>query len=151
VLFAALLFVHLGCFAAYVGAAFAQLQFMKRSRKAGLPVETRNHLEELAATVITKIEVPVIFGSLLSGVGFIAMNPLLMKQGWLHAKLTCVLILLVLSHLEMFNARKLVRARAANAPEPEIEARKKRHDMYGRVGAVVVVAILVLVTFVRLG
>lgn len=148
-LVAALLLVHLVCFAAYLGAGFAQLQFMKRSRTA--TGETRNQFEQIAASITSKIELPAIFGSMLSGAGFIATNPLVMKQGWLHGKLTCVLILVVLSHLEMINAKKIVKARAANAPEPEIEARKKRHELYGTIGTLAVVAILVLVTFVRLG
>lgn len=148
-LVAALHFVHLVCFAAYLGAGFAQLQFMKRSRSA--TPEVRNRFEELAATIVTKIELPAIFGSILSGAGFIATSPALMKQGWLHGKLTCALLLAVLSHLEMFNARRIVKARAAGAPESEIEARKKRHEVYGTIGTLLVVAILVLVTFVRLG
>lgn len=148
-LVAALLLVHLVCFAAYLGAGFAQLQFMKRSRTA--TGETRSQFEQIAASITSKIELPAIFGSMLSGAGFIATNPLVMKQGWLHGKLTCVLILVVLSHLEMINAKKIVNARAANAPEPEIEARKRRHELYGTIGTLAVVAILVLVTFVRLG
>lgn len=148
-LVAALLLVHLVCFAAYLGAGFAQLQFMKRSHAA--TPELRKSYEELSAAIITKIELPAIFGSMLSGAGFIATNPAVMKQGWLHGKLTCVLLLAVLSHLEMFNARNIVKMRAANASETDIEARKKRHELYGTIGTLLVVAVLVLVTFVRLG
>ena len=76
-----------------------------------------------------------------------------MRQGWLHGKLTCVLLLAVLSHLEMFNARKIVKAREANAAgaEDEIARRKSRHASLGAVGSLLVVVLLVLVTFVRLG
>lgn len=150
---AGLLLVHLVCFAAYLGAGFAQLQMMKLSARAGTSAELRNAYEKLSATILTKIEVPVIFGSVLSGMIFIMQNGALMKQGWLHGKLLCVLILLVLSHVEMFNARAIVRIRedGGKGADDEITARKARHKLLGTIGALVVVALLVLVTFVRLG
>ncbi len=98
----------------------------------------RDELEKLSAAVVTKIELPAIMGSIASGIGFIAQNPAVMKAGWLHAKLAVVLLLALLSHAEMFNARKIVKARAANANEDEIEARKKRHEMFGGVGSLLV-------------
>jgi uncharacterized membrane protein len=148
----ALLLVHLVSFAAYLGAGFAQLRFMKRSRAPDITPEVRADREATAAAIITKIELPAIVGSIASGIGFVVQNPAVMKLGWLHAKLLCVLLLLVLSHAEMFNARKLVKARARGAAaNEEIEARKKRHGMFGAVGSLLVVAILILVTFVRLG
>lgn len=148
---AALLLIHLVSFAAYLGAGFAQLQFIKRS--AGAVPAVRDAYEELAAAVVTKIELPAIMGSVLTGIGFIVENGLLMKMGWLHGKLACVLLLLVLSHLEMFNARAIVKLRKAGAADAEtrIDARKKRHATMGAVGTLLVVAILVLVTFVRFG
>lgn len=147
-----LLFVHLVAFAAYLGAGFAQLQLMKRSRAGGLAPEVRADREALAAGIITKIELPAILASIVSGAGFIAQNPALMKLGWLHGKLFCVLLLAILSHLEMFNARKIVKARAARgaAAGPEIDALKRRQGVFGAMGTVVVVVVLVLVTFVRL-
>lgn len=148
---ATLLFVHLVSFAAYLGAGFAQTQMMKRSRSKDITPELRADHEKLAASIVTTIELPAIIGSIVSGVGFIAQNPAVMKAGWLHGKLLCVVLLLGLSHAEMFNARKIVKARASGAKEEEIEARKKRHDTFGAFGALLVVALLVLVTFVRLG
>jgi uncharacterized membrane protein len=150
---AALLLVHLVAFAAYLGSGFAQTQMMKLSTRAGVAAAVRDEYERLAAVIVTKIEVPAIFVSIASGIVFITQNPILMKQGWLHGKLTVVLVLAVLSHLEMFNARKIVRARAAGAAaaEEEIAGRKKRHALFGAVGSLLVVALLVLVTFVRLG
>lgn len=146
-----LLFVHLVSFAAYLGAGFAQTQLMKKSRTAGLTPEVRADREGLAAVIVTKIELPAIFGSIASGIGFLVQNPSLLKGGWLHGKLLCVLLLALLSHAEMFNARKIVKARAAGAKEEEIEARKTRHDRFGAIGALLVVVVLVLVTFVRRG
>jgi uncharacterized membrane protein len=146
--FAALLFVHLVCFAAYLAAGFAQQQIMKRS--TALAAAIRDDQEKLAASIVTKIELPAIMGSIISGIGFVSMTPELMKQGWLHGKLLCVLILLVLSHLEMFNARRIVRARDANKTD-EIDARKKRHALLGLVGTLAAIGLLISVTFVRLG
>lgn len=148
---AALLFIHLLAFAAYLGAGFGQQQLIKASARLGTAPEIRDAYERLAASVITRIEVPAIFVSIASGVVFITQNPALMKQGWLHGKLLCVLLLAVLSHLEMFNARKIVRARAAAGAEAEITKRKARHAVFGGIGALLVVVLLVLVTFVRLG
>jgi uncharacterized membrane protein len=143
----ALLFVHLLAFAAYVGAGFAQLRLMKRSDAVAAPV--RDELESLSATVITKIELPAIFVSMITGGLMLARTPEYLPQGWLHGKLTAVLLLAVLSHLEMFNARKLVRARAAGR-EDEVATRKKRHATFGAIGALLVAVVLVMVTYVRL-
>lgn len=153
VLTSATLFVHLVSFAAYLGAGFAQLQMMKRSTREGIAASVRDDYERLAAVVVTRIELPAIFGSILSGIVFVVQIPAFLKQGWLHGKLTCVLLLAVLSHLEMFNARKIVKARAAGGAraEDEIAGRKKRHATFGAVGSVLVLILLILVTFVRLG
>lgn len=150
---AGLLLVHLVCFAAYLGAGFAQLQIMKLSTRDGVSVDVRNAYEKLSATIVTTIEVPAIVGSLLSGMVFVIQNGALMKQGWLHGKLLCVLILLVLSHLEMFNARAIVRIRedGGKGADDEIKARKARHGLLGTIGTLALVALLFLVTFVRLG
>ncbi len=152
VLTAAVLLVHLVCFAAYVGSGFAQTRLMKRSATPGLAAEIAREYEELVATIITKIELPAILGSIASGIVFVSQAPAFLKQGWLHGKLTCVLLLAILSHLEMFNARAIVRARAAggSGATAEIERRKKRHDVFGTVGALAVVGLLICVTFLRL-
>ena len=150
---AGVLLLHLVCFAAYLGAGFAQLQMMKLSARAGTAADLRNAYERLSATILTKIEVPAIYGSIVTGIFFVLQNSQLMKQGWLHGKLTCVLVLLVLSHLEMFNARTIARLREESGKgiDEEIARRKKRHNLFGTIGTLVVVALLVLVTFVRLG
>lgn len=147
----ALLFVHLLSFAAYLGAGFGQLRLLRRSQAEGLAPAVRDELERLAAAVVTKIELPAIMGSVVTGAVFIAQNPALMKMGWLHGKLACVLGLLVLSHLEMFNARRIVRAREAGDKADEIAERKARHGVLGAIGTALVVALMILVTFVRLG
>lgn len=144
----ALLLFHLIAFAAYVGGGFAQLQFMKRSERVAPAV--RDELESLAALVITKIELPAIFAAILTGGLLIVRTPAYLQQGWLHGKITAVLLLAVLSHLEMFNARAIVRARGANADEAAITARKKRHATLGAVGSVLVAIVLILVTVVRM-
>lgn len=147
-----LLFLHLVSFAAYVGAGFAQNNFLKASAGDALAPAIRAEYERLAAAIVTKIELPAIFGAIVSGIGFLGTNPALMRQGWLHAKLTCVLLLAVLSHLEMFNARRIVRARegAASDAEAVIASRKKRHALFGTIGSLLVVVLLALVTFARL-
>ncbi len=153
----AILLFHLLGFAAYLGAGFGQLRLIKRSSARDVTPAVRDELERLAATVVTMIELPAIMVSVLSGVAFIAMTPELLTHGWLHGKLTCVLILLVLSHLEMFNVRAIVKLRAGRQPVPAgaqsadaaIDARKRRHGVFGAVGSLLVVAVLVLVVFIR--
>jgi uncharacterized membrane protein len=153
VIASALLFVHLVSFAAYLGAGIAQTQLLRRSRAAALSADVVADHERLAASIVTKIELPAIMGSIASGVGFIVQNPAVMKLGWLHGKLACVLVLAVLSHLEMFNARKIVKVRATggDGAQAAIDAMKKKHATFGAIGAALLLAVMVLVTFVRLG
>jgi len=146
-----LILLHLIGLVAFVGGAFAQTQFMKASSKAGLAPALRDEYERLAASIVTKAEVPGTFAQVVTGIGLVVMEPGYLHQGWLHVKLTAVVALLVLSHLEMFNARRLVRARAAkgDAAADEIVARKKRHALFGVIGTLLVVVVLLCATVVR--
>lgn len=145
----ALLLVHLVGFAAYLGAGFAQQRFMKRSREGGLPTAIRDEYERLAATVLTKIELPALMAQVMTGVGFVVLSPAWLKLGWLHGKLACVVVLLGLSHAEMFNARAIVKLRAARGEDAnaEVEARKSRHATFGAIGTLAVIAIVGLVVY----
>jgi putative membrane protein len=144
-----LLLIHLVGFAAYLGAGFAQQRFMGRSAQSGVAAAVRDEYERLSAAVITRIELPSLFAQVATGVIFLVLAPVWLTQGWLHGKLACVLALLVLSHLEMFNARKIVRARAARgeAANAEIAERKARHRILGTVGGVAVVLVIGLVAY----
>ncbi len=144
-----LVLLHLVGFAAYLGAGFSQQNFLRKSRQGGLAAAVRDEYERLTAMVLTKIEVPAMGAQVVTGIAFIAMSPEWMRMGWLHAKLACVLGLIGLSHAEMFNARKIVKARAAqgDGANEEIEARKGRHALYGTIGTVLVVAVLGLVAY----
>ena len=146
-----LILLHLLGFAAFLGGAFAQQQFMKMSAKAGLAAAVRDEYERLAAAIVTKAEVPGMFAQVVTGVVMVLQQPEYLKQHWLHGKLAAVAALLVLSHLEMFNARRLVKARAArgDAAADEIAARKKKHAAMGLVGTVLVVALILFVTVLR--
>ena len=146
-----LLLLHLVGLAVFLGGAFAQQRFMKMSGRAGLTTAVRDEYERLSAAIVTKVEVPGLFAQVFTGLGIILLQPYLLHQHWLHAKLTAVVLLLVLSHLEMFNARRLVRARAerGDAAADEIAGRKKRHALMGAIGTVLVVAVLVLATVLR--
>lgn len=145
------LFFHLAAFAFYVGAGFFQQRLMRRSTDESLPETVRYDHEQLVANILTFVELPAIMLSVASGVAFVAMSPALMQQGWLHGKLTCVAILLVLSHIEMFNARKIVKLRASGTANmgSDISARKIKHQTFGLVGTLVLVALLALVSFAR--
>jgi putative membrane protein len=144
-----LILLHLVGFAGYIGAGFAQQQFVTRSARGGLAVAVRDEYERLAATIVTQIELPALFAQVATGVVLIVLAPLWLTQGWLHGKLACVVVLLVLSHLEMFNARRIVKARSArgDAANDDIAARKKRHATFGLLGTVAVVILLALVAY----
>jgi len=143
------LFFHLIGFASFVGAGFAQTRFMKASRRASIAAQMRDTYEALAASIVTKIELPAIFLQLLTGLYLLYERPFWLRNPWMHVKLTAVFALLVLAHLEMFSARKIVRARlkSGDAAAGEIAERKGRHEIYGRLGALLVLVVLVAVSF----
>lgn len=145
------LFFHLIGFAAYVGAAVTQQLLMRRSASVSLTDDVRYDNEGLVAKIIVRFELPALLVSIGSGAIFVAIHPEWMRQAWMHGKLTCVVVLLVLSHLEMFNALKIVRLRKSGGSGmgDQITARKARHATFGTVGAVVVGLVLFLVAFVR--
>jgi protoporphyrinogen IX oxidase len=144
-----LILMHLVGFAAYIGAGFAQQQFVTRSAGDGLLAAVRDDQERLAATIVTQIELPALFAQVTTGIVLVALAPLWLSQGWLHGKLACVAVLLVLSHLEMFNARRIVKARASRgeAANDEIAARKRRHAAFGLAGTIAVVILVALVAY----
>jgi uncharacterized membrane protein len=145
----ALILVHLVGFAAYLGAGFAQQQFMKRSRAAAMASGIRDEYERLASTIVTTIELPALMIQVATGIAFLALYPAFLKLGWLHGKLACVIALLALSHAEMFNARAVVKARAArgDGANAEVDVRKARHATFGAAGTLVVIVLLVLVAY----
>jgi putative membrane protein len=144
-----LILIHLVGFAAFIGAAFAQQQFVTRSTRDGLAEGVRDEYERLAATIVTQLEVPALFTQVVTGAVLILLAPLWLTQGWLHGKLACVAVLLVLSHLEMFNARRIVKARVArgDGASEEIAARKSRHAKLGLLGTLAVVVLVALVAY----
>jgi putative membrane protein len=144
-----LILFHLVGFAAYLGAGFAQQQFVTRSTRDGLAAAVRDEYERLAATIVTQIELPALFAQVVTGVVLVVLAPIWLTQGWLHGKLACVAVLLVLSHLEMFNARRIVKARSAGGggAGSEIAARKKRHATFGLFGTLAVVVLVALVAY----
>ena len=145
----ALVLLHLLGFAAYLGSGFAQQRIMARSAQASVGAAVRDEYERLVATIVTRIELPALFVQVATGLAFVAINSAWLTMGWLHGKLTCVVVLLVLSHLEMFNALAIVRARAArgDGANAEIAARKTRHARLGLLGGVALVAVVALVAY----
>jgi uncharacterized membrane protein len=141
--------IHLLGFAAFLGGAVAQQQFMKASANGTILPPVRDAYERLSAQIVTRVELPALIVQLFSGVLFVMQTPGYMKMGWLHGKLLAVLALLVLAHMEMFNARAIARSRQRHGDSvaAEIGKRKKRHLQLGMIGTVAVVALIGLVTF----
>lgn len=150
-LFSLSLFLHLIAFAVYAGAALFSAKLLRKSAEGGLAAPARDALEAFAANVVTKSQLPAIFLSVISGVMLLVAKPAYLKNPGMHIKLTIVFILLVLSHLEMFNARKIVRARAAGSRDAEIQGRKGRHGLFSTIDLVGILSIVGIVAFMLLG
>jgi uncharacterized membrane protein len=142
------LLLHLLGLTGFGGGIITQFKLMKASASS-LPASSRDAVERLMADTVTRLQLPAIFLSVASGVALLILKPALLRNGGMHLKLTLVVILLVLSHLEMFNARRIVRARTS--PEEraaaEIDRRMNRHALYARLEAVLTAAILLIVAF----
>jgi|GEM_PF-2505049 len=146
-LYSTALLIHLIGFAAWAGAGLAQLRFMAASRSPGIEPILRDQYERLSALLATRVEIVAAVLSIASGLAILYLRPGLMKNPAMHTKLTMVALLLVLSHLEMFNARRIVRLRKEGGDTVRINDRKSRHEAYGRIGGLLVLGILVTVTF----
>ncbi len=146
-----LILLHLVGFAAFLGGAVAQQRLTTTSRRPSLAPAVRDDRESLALTICGKVELPALFAQLATGILFIISQPAYLRQHWLHGKLTAVLVLLVLAHIELMNLRKIVELRRAGGAgaDAEIGALKRRHAALGTVGALAVVAVLLFVTILR--
>lgn len=145
------LLFHLVGFAAFAGAAFAQQRFFKLSAAAGLPPAVRDAWERAGATTCARIQLPAIFLSVFSGIGFLLLVPGYLKFGWIHMKLTLVVLLLVVTHLEMFNAKRIARLRVAGNADADIAARKRRQEMFAVLSLVLFLGVLYLAVFKPFG
>ncbi len=150
-LFSLSLLLHLVAFALYTGAAIYSAKLLRKSADGSLAPPARDALESIAASIVTKAQLPAIFVSVISGVMLLMAKPFYMKNPGMHIKLTIVFLLLVIAHLEMFNARKIVRARASGGGDVEIAARKGRHGLFATLDIVGILAIVGVVAFMLIG
>lgn len=142
---------HLLGFAGWGGAAVAQQRFMAASRSPRIEPVLRDEYERLSARLITRLELVAAVLSILSGLTLLYLRPGLLRMPGMHMKLTMVALILVLTHLEMFNARRIVRLRQDGGDVTRIADRKSRHAAYGTIGAILFFGILIVVTFVIRG
>jgi hypothetical protein len=144
-------FVHFGGFSLAIGASFAAQRIHAGAR--GLEASKRASTEEAAASLITKLALPAWFLTLFGGILGIVHNPAVFNPKtsgagpWLHIKLLLVLILLVVAHLRMFRARRVVRMRADGANESEIDGMLSKAMLFGRIELALVAAVFFLATF----
>jgi uncharacterized membrane protein len=146
------IFFHLLGFAAYAGAEIAHQRVVRLARAGGAAGPVRAAYEALAAALVSRVELPALLVSLASGVALLyeqAWGPL--RQGWMHGKLAAVLALLVLAHLEMFNAKRMVRARTArgDAADDENAQRLARQARFGCFAYAGIITVIAMVAFVR--
>lgn len=134
-----------------VGAAVAALVLLRSAAKAD-PAQ-RTGLERAVGDLVGKVEIPGIFVAILGGILLVVARPEVFdpeKSGagpWLHVKLVFVMGALVVAHLRMFNAKRLVRERAAGAASGELEAMIGKGKRLDGVSVAVYAALLFLVTF----
>lgn len=143
--------IHFWGFAMAVGASLAALKVhsLVRTHEAG----AKKGLEEAGKALLTKLEIPGLFLALTGGIIAIMLNPDHLRVSasgagpWLHIKLVGVLALLVVAHLRMFRASRLVRERAAGATEADLDALLGQALMFGKVDVLLTALIFILATF----
>lgn len=144
-------FVHYLGFSLAIGAAVAGGIALRRARRA--PVLERVGLEDAAATIVTRAELPGLFVAVFGGILATAANPRLLRVDesgvgpWLHIKLVMVMALLVVCHLKMFSARRLVRQRSHAASEADCEVLARRTRRLDALGLALAFAIMLVATF----
>ena len=106
--------------------------------KGGENAHTREVLETMAMRLYRFIVMPAMGVSYLAGISLLVKNPSLFSGGWLHAKLTAVLILTVWS---VFGGR-LMKRFFVELPDPSFS---KRLRIYNEVPTVLMIAIVILV------
>ncbi|GIW71576.1 MAG: hypothetical protein KatS3mg102_1118 [Planctomycetota bacterium] len=144
-LYAACKFVHLLAFAAYTAAVLAGQVLVRSGRREQSGPAPSEAAARLAAALAARLALPALVLSLMSGLLLLHLVPGYLRAGWLHAKLACVLALLVLAHLAMLNARALARAQAAGDAQA-LAARGRRHTSYGAAELGLVAAVAALAT-----
>lgn len=140
------LYLHIVSFAAYAGSAVAAGNILKNSKRPGLDPAGRLSWLTAGASTITKVELPFAFALILTGVGLLLMTPGFMKAAWMHMKLTLVLIAVILTHLKMFNAKRMVKAAMAGQTD-ELMARGKRQFVFGMMSLALGLLIVGLAVF----
>lgn len=141
-----LLYLHLLSFAAYAGASVAAGNILRNSKRPGLDPAGRLSWLTAGAATITKVELPFAFALILTGLGLMMMTPGFMHAAWLHIKLTLVLIAVVITHLKMFNAKRMVKAAMAGQMD-DVAARGQRQFMFGMLSLVLGLSIVAFAVF----
>lgn len=135
--------LHYAGFAVAFGGSIAARHLVSLARQHS--AAKRAGVEIAARKVVVGVELIGLFVSIAGGIYALVLQPNLFT-GWLHAKLTLVLALLVVSHLRMFKLARLVREREAGASEAECEALLKSAATLGLVDALLFAAIFIVAT-----
>ena len=101
-----ILYLHLLSIALAIGAGAAHIQLMRDASKGGADAHT---FIIASRSVKVKAELPGYVIAIITGITLVIMNPARLHEGWLHAKLTGVLILLGFLHLEGRRMRQALR------------------------------------------
>jgi uncharacterized membrane protein SirB2 len=143
--------VHYAGFEIAIGASVSAQSMLNAARKH--TAASRAGIEDSAASILAKLNLAGLFVALFGGILLIVQNPAVLKPAesgagpWLHIKLLLVFILLVVAHLRMFRAKKLVRTRAGGGTEAECEVLTGKALMFGKIDFALTAAIFFVATF----
>jgi hypothetical protein len=113
----------------------------------------RQALERAAADTIGKIEIPGVFVAIVGGILLVIAHPEVLDPAasgvgpWLHIKIAFVMGALVVAHLRMFNAKRLVRAREANESKDELDGLISKGKKLDSAGLALYLIILFVAAF----
>lgn len=144
--------VHYFGFAMAIGGGIAALKSHKTSRSQ--TADQKSVTESIAASIVTKVELPGLFIAIFGGILLIMADPSCLDPNdikghgpWLHIKLTLVFVLLILVHLKMFRSLKVVRERAAGANESECNAIADKAILFGKITQALYGIVFIVATF----
>jgi len=113
----ATLVLHLLGLVLVAGGVTSQLALARAALRE--PPEGRLPIGRASVATSRLLALPGILISVVTGIALIALDTSVLRQGWLHAKLLFVLVLLVTLHVELFlSKRALAQAAAAGGPAP---------------------------------
>jgi uncharacterized membrane protein len=144
-------FIHFFGLALAIGPCVAALLLLRSAKKAD--AGQRPGIERAAADLVSRVEIPGVFVSILGGILLVVERPEVFDPArsgagpWLHIKLALVMGALVIAHVRMFNVKRLVRERASGGAEADLDRMLDHGRRLDLAGVAIYTAILFVVCF----